>query len=292
MWHIFWRGYSRLRSGREHWAWMVVVEVRQGTLGGDTRGWGPAGNTGRGWSWLRSGREHWAGMVVVEVRQGTLGVDGRGWGPAGNTGRGWSWLRSGREHWAWMVVVEVRQGTLGVDGCGWGPAGNTGRGWSWLRSGRAHWRGWSWLRSGREHCGSRVAVGRGGRGGRRGGGGEEEERRRRGREEEEQATDIKSNNPHLAGGEKHELIMFHNYQVWHISWVHWCPSHQMWLLVVVAQGLLLVTHIPSQGQGQNERWLAKSNLHPFYEMVESRFIYVQYIYIYIYIYILYINTYV
>ena len=24
-------------------------------------------------------------MVVVEVRQGTLGVDGRGWGPAGNT---------------------------------------------------------------------------------------------------------------------------------------------------------------------------------------------------------------
>ena len=24
-------------------------------------------------------------MVVVEVRQGTLGVDGRGWGPAGHT---------------------------------------------------------------------------------------------------------------------------------------------------------------------------------------------------------------
>ena len=165
MWHIFWRGYSRLRSGREHWAWMVVVEVRQGTLGGDTRGWGPAGNTGRGWSWLRSGREHWAWMVVVEVRQGTLGVDGHGWGPAGHTD---------------------------VDGRGWGPAGNTGRGWSWLRSDR-------------EHCGSRVALGRGGRGGRRGGrrgggGGEEEEMRRRGGEEE-QATDIKSNNPHLAGGE-------------------------------------------------------------------------------------------
>ena len=28
-------------------------------------------STGRGWSWLRSGREHWAWMVVVEVRQGT-----------------------------------------------------------------------------------------------------------------------------------------------------------------------------------------------------------------------------
>ena len=57
-------------------------------------------------------------MVAVEVRQGTLGADGRGCGPAGNTGRGWSWLRSGREHWARMVVVEVRQGTLGVDGRG------------------------------------------------------------------------------------------------------------------------------------------------------------------------------
>ena len=57
-------------------------------------------------------------MVAVEVRQGTLGADDRGSGPAGNTRRGWSRLRSGGEHWAWMVVVEVRQGTLGVDGRG------------------------------------------------------------------------------------------------------------------------------------------------------------------------------
>ena len=34
---------------------------------------------------MRSGREHWAWLVVVEVRQGTLGVGGRGWGPAENT---------------------------------------------------------------------------------------------------------------------------------------------------------------------------------------------------------------
>jgi len=27
---------------------------------------------------LRSGREHWAWILAVEVRQGTLGVDGRG----------------------------------------------------------------------------------------------------------------------------------------------------------------------------------------------------------------------
>ena len=55
--------------------------------------------------WSRSGREHWAWMVVVEVRQGTLGVNWSclwlcvcGRGAAGNTGRGWSWLRSGKEH--------------------------------------------------------------------------------------------------------------------------------------------------------------------------------------------------
>jgi len=51
------------------------------------------------------------------------------------------------------------------------------------------------LRSDRDHCASRVAVEQ-----------EEEERRReeeeRRRGDEEQATDIKSNNPHLAGGEK------------------------------------------------------------------------------------------
>ena len=37
-----------------------------------------SGNSWHGWSWLRSGREHWARMVVVEVRQGTLGGDTRG----------------------------------------------------------------------------------------------------------------------------------------------------------------------------------------------------------------------
>ena len=33
------------------------------------------GNTGRGWSWLRSGREHLGLELAVEVRQGTLGVE-------------------------------------------------------------------------------------------------------------------------------------------------------------------------------------------------------------------------
>ena len=47
------------------------------------------------------------------------------------------------------------------------------------------------MRSDREHCASRVAV-------------EQEEEERRGGEE--QATDIKSNNPHLAGGEKRYAV--------------------------------------------------------------------------------------
>ena len=52
---------------------------------------------------------------------------------------------------------------------------STGRGWSWLRTGREHW---AWM----------VVV-------------EEEEERRGGGGGggEEQATDIKSNNPHLTG---------------------------------------------------------------------------------------------
>ena len=48
--------------------------------------WGPA--------W-----EHWPRRIAVEVRQGTLAAEDRGWGPAGNTGSRGSRFRSGREHW-------------------------------------------------------------------------------------------------------------------------------------------------------------------------------------------------
>ena len=99
-----------------------------------------------------------------------------------------------------MVVVEVRQGTLGVDARGWGPAENTGHGWSWLRSGR-------------ERRGSRVAVGRGRRDDKEDEENEEEEEEEKDeeeeekrKEEEEETTDIKSNNPHLAGGEQKQHI--------------------------------------------------------------------------------------
>ena len=157
---------------------------------------------------------------------------------------------------AWILAVEVRQGTLGGDTRGWGPAGNTGRGYSRLRSGREHreyprpvfpagpqprvsppsvpcrtstGRGWSWLRSDRDHCASRVAVEQEEEERR----GEEKEKERRGgeegggRREEEQATDIKSNNPHLAGGEKHAV---HCFRVFKSSF--WCPK---WSLLVDEQ---------------------------------------------------------
>ena len=159
IWHSYLAFISGILSG-------TLSDVLSGILSGISfgilsAGWGPAGNTWRGFSRLRSGREHWAWMVAVEVQQGTLGVDSRGWGPAGNTWRGFSRLRWGREHLAWILAVEVGQGTLGVDGRGWGPEEAEG-------------------------------------GGRRRKGAEGGGRRK--------STDIKSNNPHLAGGEQTSLF--------------------------------------------------------------------------------------
>ena len=128
-----------------------------------------------------------AWILAVEVRQGTLGLDGRDWGPAGNTGRGWSWLSPGREHWVWMVVVEVRQRTLGLDGRGWGPAENTVDRGSQLDEDNED------DEEDKEDEEEEDEAG-GGR------------RKAEGGRQEEAATDIKSNNPHLAGGEKLILI--------------------------------------------------------------------------------------
>ena len=92
-----------------------------------------------------------------------------------------------------MVVVEVRQGTLSMDGRGWGPApNNVDRG--------------SQLDEEDEDDENDKDD-------------EEDEEDEEEEEDEEaggrrQATDIKSNNPHLAGGEK--------------SWIYFstiiCPS--------------------------------------------------------------------
>ena len=106
IWHSFWHSIWHSIC-HFYLSYLLAKELRS-----------PAANTGRGWSWLRSGSEHWAWMVVVEVRQRTLGVDGRGWGPAANTGRGSSWLRSGSEHSGVIIVVEVRRGGGGGEGEG------------------------------------------------------------------------------------------------------------------------------------------------------------------------------
>ena len=109
-------------------------------------------------------------------------------------------MRSGREHWAWLVVVEVRQGTLGVGGRGWGPAENTVDRGSQLSKDDEDDEDDEDDKDDKDDKEDEE---------------DEEERRRRrrtrqesggGRRRQEEATDIKSNNPHLAGGEKSEKI--------------------------------------------------------------------------------------
>ena len=77
-----------------------------------------------------------------------------------------------------MVVVEVRQGTLSMDGRGWGPTENTVDRGSQLDEEEED------DEEDEEEEEEKDEE-------------EEEEKRK-----EEETTDIKSNNPHLAGGEK------------------------------------------------------------------------------------------
>ena len=107
----------------------------------------------------------------------------RSWGSARHTELAGSQLRSGTQHWTHEITVGVRHATLNSQDRGWGPARHTELAGSRLGSGTPHWT-------------HRIATG-GGRGRRRrrrstGGGGEE--------------TDIKSNNPHLTGGEYNSLL--------------------------------------------------------------------------------------
>ena len=119
--------------------------------------------------------------ITGEVRHATLNSHNRSWGPACHTELAESQLRSGTQHWTHKITVGVRHATLHSQDRGWGPARHTELTGSQLRSGMPHWT-------------HRIATGGGqgdggGRGGGGGGGGGGEE------------TDIKSNNPHLTGGE-------------------------------------------------------------------------------------------
>ena len=61
-WHIFWHSISRLRSGREHWAQMVAVEVRQETLGVAARGWGLTARR------RRRAKEEWGRRQTTDIK--------------------------------------------------------------------------------------------------------------------------------------------------------------------------------------------------------------------------------
>ena len=135
-------------------------------------------------SQVRSGTPHWTRIIAVEVRYATLNSQNRSWGPAHSTEHTRSQLGSGTPHWTRRIAVGVRYATLHSQDRGWSPARHTELTGSQLRSDMPHWT-------------HRLATGQGD-GRRRGGEGGEGGRGRGGGEE----TDIKSNNPHLTGGEQ------------------------------------------------------------------------------------------
>ena len=141
------------------------------TLNSHNRGWGPARHTELTGSRLRSGTPHWTHRIAVEVRHATLNSQDRGWGPARHTELTGSRLRSGTPHWTHRIVVEVRHATLNSQDRGWGPA---------LRH--------ITLNSHGSNRGTKRWRRR--------------RRRRRKRRRRRSSADIKSNNPHLTGGEK------------------------------------------------------------------------------------------
>ena len=136
-------------------------------------------------------------ILPVEVQQCPLRSGSRGWGPAVPTAIWKSRLKSGSAHCDLEVAVEVRQCPLRFGSRGWGPAVPTAIWKSRLRSGSAHWD--LELAVGVRQC----PLGSGARG--RGPAvptGIWTARRRWRRRRRRRTALIKSNNPHLAGGEK------------------------------------------------------------------------------------------
>ena len=120
-------------------------------------------------SQLRPGTPHWTRMIAVGVRHATLNSRNRSWGPAHNTELTRSQWGSGTPHWTRRIAVGVRHATLHSQDRGWGPARHTELTGSQLRSDEEE---------------------------------DDRRRRRRRRRSAGEETDIKSNNPHLTGGEK------------------------------------------------------------------------------------------
>ena len=129
--------------------------------------WGPARHTELTSSRLESGTPHWTRRIAVEVRHATLNSRARGWSPARHTELAGSRLGSSTPHWTRRIAVGVQHATLNSQDRSWDPT-------------------------------RRRTTGGGG--GRR----RKEEYRSTGEGGEE--TDIKSNNPHLTGGEIYKTI--------------------------------------------------------------------------------------
>ena len=111
------------------------------------------------------------------------------WGPARHTELAWSQLGSGTPHWTRRIAVEVRHTTLNSRDHSWGPARHTELAGSRLGSGTPHWT--RRIAVGVQHATLNSQY---------------RDRRRRRKEEEAgggegEETNIKSNNPHLTGGE-------------------------------------------------------------------------------------------
>ena len=126
------------------------------------------------------------------VQHATLNSQYRGWGPARHTELTASRLGSSTPHWTHRIAVGVQHATLNSSDRGCGPACHTE-----LRGSQLP------LRSSTPHWTQRIPVNWGGRRRRRGRGGEGGEE---GGGEEE--TDIKSNNPHLTGGEQNRMGVY------------------------------------------------------------------------------------
>ena len=64
-WHIFWHLPDILSDKTSDISPGILSDIL-------SRGWGPAGHIGLRWSPLRSGREHWTWLLAVEVWQGRV----------------------------------------------------------------------------------------------------------------------------------------------------------------------------------------------------------------------------
>ena len=157
---------------------------------------------------LRSGSAHCDLEVAVEVRQCPLRSGSRGWGPAVPTATWKSRLKSDSAHWDLELAVEVRQCPLGSGARGGGPAVPTGM--CPLGSG---------ARGGGPAVPTGIWTAR-----------RRTRRRWRRRRRRRRTALIKSNNPHLAGGEKKTFKISKQ--------IHWNHSQYPGWLVLLSDSLV------------------------------------------------------